>query len=154
MLGRDRKETLKGTLCRSTCLSPQLLQRSVLLLPEEEMCFHSPSGLCCYLFPSSVPNSPMNFSEKPQLLCQGPGTNIKIIQGGKNPRAPWVSFSQNVLLIILTCLGLFFICLLLSSVSLFLCRFFFPSLCCFPKHKLHVYDTKQSRFLSFWVFFF
>lgn len=33
-------------------------------------------------FPRSVPNSQMNFSESPQLECQGPGNNIKVIKGG------------------------------------------------------------------------
>lgn len=88
MLGGGRKETLKGTLCCPACLSPQPLPRSVLLLPEEEMSFHSRSGLCCYLFPSSGPNSPMNFSERPQLVCQGPGTNIKTTKGGKKIPEP------------------------------------------------------------------
>lgn len=118
------------------------------------MSFYSLSALRWYLFPKSVPNSQMNFSEKPQLECQGPGNNIKIIKRGKKISESVGCCFQSFLLGILTCLGLFFVSLLLFSLAISFCHFSFLSLYCSPKHKLYVCDAEQHRFWKFGVFFF
>lgn len=116
------------------------------------MSFYSLSGLCWYLFPRSVPNSQMNFSEKLQLECQGPGNNIKIIERGKKSQNPlgvfFTKFSSGhpYTLRVIPC---FPSVVLLGHLP---CHFFF-SLYCSPKHKLCVYDPEQSWFQKFFCLF-
>lgn len=95
----------------------------------------------------------MNFSERPQLACQGPGNNIKKIKRGKIPE-PYRCHFHSFLLGLLTRSGLVFF----SSVVP-LGHFplpFSPPLYRSPKHKPCVYDTEQSWFQKFFwfVFFF
>ena len=151
-LGWGIKKTQKGgPCCYFSCISPQVLLESVLLLPERKNEF---LFLRWYLFPKSVPNSQMNFSEKPQLECQSPGNNIKIIKRGKkNLRICWMLFSKfssghPYMLRISLCFP--------SVVLLgyFLLHFSFLSLYCSPKHKLYVCDAEQHQFWKFGVFFF
>lgn len=99
--GAERK-LFKWPLCYSSCPSPRGAPKICSLAPW--MSFHSLSGDCWYLFPSSVPNNQMHFPERPQLACQGPGKNIKI------------TWERNLLGIIFSFLLGIFIC---SELSLF-----------------------------------
>lgn len=119
------------TLPTSAPSSPQVLWICSLCPLKEEMSSESLSGFLWYLFPSWAPNSLMNFSERPQLACQGPGNNIKNNQERNNPRSPRVLFSQRFFSGHPYMLRVILVSFLLSFLAIFLCLFF--SLCTAPQ---------------------